>query len=54
MSENLLGMFSAREQLLLEVSQELQPVTRMKVTLEFIPGNSYVEVYSWIYRIWSR
>ena len=41
MSESLLEMLSAREQLLLDVSHELRsPLTRMKVALEFIPENS--------------
>ena len=37
MSESLLEMLSAREQLLLDVSHELRsPMTRMKAALEFI------------------
>ncbi|SUZ87758.1 uncharacterized protein METZ01_LOCUS40612 [marine metagenome] len=55
MSESLLEMLSAREQLLLDVSHELRsPMTRMKVALEFIPKNSSGEVYSSMCRKWSR
>ena len=49
MSESLLEILSARVQLLLDVSHELRsPMTRMKVALEFILGNSSGEVYSLI------
>ena len=49
MSESLLEMLSAREQLLLDVSHELRsPMTRMKAALEFVQENSSGEVYSLI------
>ena len=41
MSERIMEMLSAREQLLLDVSHELRsPLTRMRVALEFIPEDA--------------
>ncbi len=41
MTESLREMISARERLLLDVSHELRsPITRMKVALEMMPGDS--------------
>ena len=41
MAERISTMLSARKQLLLDVSHELRsPITRMKVALEMMPGDS--------------